>query len=43
MIQASKAGYLFRSTESIIKEYPQFPAFTEYSELLNAIKKEISK
>lgn len=43
MIQASKAGYLFRSTESIIKEYPQFPTFTEYSELLNAIKKEISK
>lgn len=43
MIQASKAGYLFRSTESIIKEYPQFPAFKEYSELLNAIKKEISK
>ena len=43
MIQASKTGYLFRSTESIIKEYPQFPAFTEYSELLNAIKKEISK
>ena len=43
MIQVSKAGYLFRSTESIIKEYPQFPAFTEYSELLNAIIKEISK
>ena len=39
MIQASKAGFLFRSTEKIIKEYPQFPAFTEYSELLNAIKK----
>ncbi|MCR5253567.1 MAG: bifunctional phosphoserine phosphatase/homoserine phosphotransferase ThrH [Treponema sp.] len=39
MIQASKAGFLFRSTESIIKEYPQFPAFTEYSELLDAVKK----
>lgn len=39
MIQASKAGFLFRSTESIIKEYPQYPAFTEYSELLEAIKK----
>ena len=39
MIQASKAGFLFRSTEKIIKEYPQFPAFTEYDELLNAIKK----
>ena len=39
MIQASKAGFLFRSTEKIIKEYPQFPAFTEYSQLLDAIKK----
>ena len=39
MIQASKAGFLFRSTEKIIKEYPQFPAFTEYSELLGAVKK----
>ena len=38
MIQASKAGFLFRSTEKIIKDYPQYPAFTEYSELLNAIK-----
>ena len=39
MIQASKAGFLFRSTEKIIKDYPQYPAFTEYSELLDAIKK----
>ena len=39
MIKASKAGFLFRSTEKIIKEYPQFPAFTEYSDLLAAIKK----
>jgi len=43
MIQASKAGFLFRSTEKIIKEYPQYPAFTEYSELLEAIKKVISE
>lgn len=41
MIEASKAGFLFRSTEKIIKEYPQYPAFTEYSELLDAIKKNI--
>ena len=41
MIEASKAGFLFRSTEKIIKEYPQYPAFTEYSELLDAIKKVI--
>ncbi len=42
MIQASKAGFLFRSTEKIIKDYPQYPAFTEYSELLDAIKKVIN-
>lgn len=41
MIEASKAGFLFRSTEKIIAEYPQYPAFTEYSELLSAIKKEV--
>ena len=39
MIKASKAGFLFRSTEQIIKDYPQFPAFTEYSQLLDAVKK----
>ena len=41
MIEASKAGFLFRSTEKIIKEYPQYPAFTEYSELCDAIQKVI--
>lgn len=43
MIQASKAGFLFRSTEQIKKDYPQFPAFETYDELLAVIKKEISK
>ncbi len=43
MIQASRAGYLFRSTEQIKKDYPQYPAFEEYSELLGAIKAEIAK
>ena len=43
MIQASKAGFLFRSTEQIKKDYPQFPAFETYNELLAAIKNEISK
>lgn len=38
MIKASKAGFLFRSTEQIIKDYPQFKAFTEYDDLFNAIK-----
>ncbi len=38
MIEASKAGFLFRSTEQIKKDYPQFPAFEEYDEFLAAIK-----
>ena len=38
MILASKAGFLFRSTEQIKKDYPDLPAFEEYSELLAAIK-----
>lgn len=41
MIQASKAGFLFRSTEQIKKDYPQFPAFESYDELLAAIKEVI--
>ena len=39
MIQASKAGFLFKSTEQIKKDYPDIPAFEEYDELLAAIKK----
>lgn len=38
MIEASKAGFLFRSTEQIKKDYPQYSAFEEYDELLAAIK-----
>ena len=38
MIEASKAGFLFRSTEQIKKDYPQYPAFETYDELLAAIK-----
>ena len=34
MIEASKAGFLFRSTEQIKKDYPQYPAFDTYDELL---------
>ena len=41
MIEASKAGFLFRSTEQIKKDYPQYPAFETYDELLAAIKKVI--
>ena len=38
MIKASKAGFLFRSTDEIKKEYPELPAFETYDELLAAIK-----
>ena len=38
MIQASKAGFLFKSTEAIKKEFPQYPAFEEFDDLLAAIK-----
>ena len=38
MIENSKAGFLFKSTESIIKEHPHIKAYEEYSDLLAAIK-----
>ena len=41
MIQASKAGFLFRSTDKIKADYPELPAFEEYKDLLEAIKKEL--
>ena len=41
MIEASKAGFLFRSTEAIKAEYPQFPAFEDYDGLLGAIKAQL--
>ena len=39
MITASKAGFLFRTTDQIRKCYPQIPAFETYDDLLNAILK----
>ncbi len=39
MIQASKAGFLFKSTDKIKADYPDIPAFEEYGDLLEAIKK----
>lgn len=39
MIEASKAGFLFRSTEQIKKDRPELPAFETYDELMEAIKK----
>lgn len=38
MIQASKAGFLFKSPESIRASVPEIPAFDTFDELLNAIK-----
>lgn len=39
MIQASKAGFLFRTTDQIKADYPQLEAFEEYDDLFEAIKK----
>ena len=39
MITTSKAGFLFRTTDQIKADYPQFPAYETYDELLAAIKK----
>ena len=39
MIEASKAGFLFRSTEQIKKDHPEITAFETYDELFEAIKK----
>ncbi len=38
MIQAGKAGFLFRSTDQIKADYPDIPAFEEFDDLLHAIK-----
>ena len=39
MIQAGKAGFLFKSTDQIKADYPDIPAFEEFDDLLAAIKK----
>lgn len=43
MILASKAGFLFRSTEQIKKEYPKIPAYETYEELMTAIMRVITE
>ena len=43
MIQASKAGFLFRTTDQIRKDYPQLPAFETYDELLEGIQKALAE
>lgn len=39
MIKASKAGFLFRTTDKIKADYPDIPAYTEFDDLYDAIKK----
>ncbi|MBQ7159582.1 MAG: bifunctional phosphoserine phosphatase/homoserine phosphotransferase ThrH [Treponema sp.] len=43
MIQASAAGFLFRTTDKIKADYPNLPVFTEFDELLGAIRAELKK
>lgn len=43
MINASKAGFLFKSTDKIKADNPDLPAFETYDELMNAIKKAIAE
>ncbi len=38
MIQASKAGFLFRTTDAIKAQHPELQAFDTFHELLNAIR-----
>lgn len=42
MIQASKAGFLFRSTEQIKKDHPELPVYETYDELLAAIEAQLA-
>ena len=39
MIQASKAGFLFKSTDAIKADHPELPAYEEFGDLLDAIKR----
>ncbi|MDO4539456.1 MAG: hypothetical protein Q4B54_14920, partial [Coriobacteriales bacterium] len=43
MIQASKAGFLFRSTDAIKMEYPTIPAYETFDELLAAFKEALGE
>ena len=38
MIRASKAGFLFKSTDKIKADFPEIPAYEEFGDLLGAIK-----
>ena len=39
MIQASKAGFLFKSTEQIKADHPELPAYEDFPDLLDAVKR----
>ena len=41
MIEAGKAGFLFRTTDSIKADHPDIPAYEEYSDLLDAIRAQV--
>lgn len=41
MLTAASTGFLFRSPDNVIAEFPQFTAFTAYDELLAAITAEL--
>ena len=43
MIQNSKAGFLFKSTEQIKADHPELPAYEEFDELLAAIKAQLEQ
>ena len=41
MLAAADVGFLFRAPANVIEEFPQFPAHTEYGDLLDAITAEL--
>ncbi len=41
MIRAGRAGFLFRSTDQIKKDFPEIPAYEEFSDLLKAIRENL--
>ncbi len=43
MIQASSAGFLFRTTDEIRKNYPEIPAFEAFDDLYEAILKAVKE
>ncbi|MEP6664719.1 MAG: bifunctional phosphoserine phosphatase/homoserine phosphotransferase ThrH, partial [Verrucomicrobiota bacterium] len=41
MLMEANAGFLFHAPENIKKQFPQFTAFEEYSDLMQAFRMEI--